>query len=168
MRKTWTSAVALLALILGIAVLVACAAYREQHAPAKSDSAASSIGIPAVGSGDSLPDAKPPSKEFCALNDDAQIFQVRGEIELAKANLAAKGRYACCVKPSCNECLLHRGECHCRKVVEKNGPCCGECTEAWIEGRGAVEGLNALELLKRKEKGVMEKGQGGEEHQHHP
>src|SRR5215208_1481708 len=144
MRRKTLLACALALVVLALAVLGACAAYQHQHGAASGQAAS-----PAVASmGEAaVPAGAPVSEEFRALSDGAQLTRVRGEVEETKRNLAAKGRYACCVHPSCNECLLHRGECHCRHEVEKNGPCCGECTEAWIEGHGAVEGVNALELL---------------------
>jgi hypothetical protein len=47
-------------------------------------------------------------------------------------------------------------------MVMKDSPC-GECTQAWIDGRGAVDGVNPLDLLKRKEQAVMEeKGKAAE------
>ncbi|MBW3671169.1 MAG: hypothetical protein KY432_05790 [Acidobacteria bacterium] len=69
-------------------------------------------------------------------------------MEIYKQELAAQGKYDCCVKPGCNECVLQRGECQCRIGVEKGGPCCGECTAAWIEGRGDVAGLDKEEVLR--------------------
>jgi hypothetical protein len=83
------------------------------------------------------------------------------------------------VEPPCTQCLLDYGECHCREAVRHEGPCCGECTEAWIDGRGAVEGVTAWELLERRKdvleranRGELEDGdEGGEpppHHDHHP
>jgi hypothetical protein len=168
MRRNILLDCALALVALALATLGACAAYQHQHAAAPAPAATPAVAATAE---PAVPAGAPVSAEFRTLADGAQLARVRGEVEEAKRNLAAKGRYACCVHPSCNECLLHRGECHCRHEVEKNGPCCGECTEAWIEGHGAVEGLNALELLERKKRAVREK-QGGEpqhEHQHqHP
>ena len=123
--------------------LAACAAYQAQHqaaVPAAADAHATA------------PAAVRPSGEFSELTPDGQIARVRGEVEEAKANLARQGRYSCCIKPPCTECLLKYGQCHCRDAVRKQGPCCGECTEGWIEGKGAVEGVTAWELLERKKK----------------
>ena len=126
-------------------LLTACAAYQAQHAPP-----------PAAPSGsepsDVLPAAVHPAGEFTALSDGAQVSRIKGEVEEAKANLARKGQYSCCVRPACTECLLKYGHCHCREAVRKEGPCCGECTEAWIEGRGAVEGVTAWDVLEKKKK----------------
>lgn len=132
----------LLAFTAGLALALAagCAAYRHQHGPA-----------PAASPASAAPASRPAAEEFQRLGTPDQLATVRGEVAEVKRNLAEEGRYNCCIEPSCNECLLRDGECHCRQIVEKEGPCCGECTEGWIEGRGAVEGLNALELLRRKQ-----------------
>lgn len=153
----WTYA---LATLLAAGLLAACAAYQYQHRD---------LGAPAPATAGET--AAAPA-EFRELTDERQVARVRGEVEEAKANLARKGKYACCVHPSCNQCLLQYGECGCRHAVEKEGgPCCGECTEAWIEGRGAVEGISALELLERKKRSIQEKGQEkppAGHHHHHP
>ncbi len=155
-RRPWTYD---LAVLLAAGLLAACAAYRFQHQG--QGSAAAPAG-----------ETQPAAADFRELPDDRQVARVRGEVAEAKANLARQGKYACCVHPSCNQCLLQRGECNCRHAVEQEGgPCCGECTEAWIEGRGAVEGVSALELLERKKREVVEKDKDREkppaEHHHH-
>lgn len=156
--------------LLGLAMsllLTACAAYQAQHAPAPA---------PAAGSAPEydLPGTAHPAGDFSALSDGAQVSRIRGEVEEAKANLARKGQYTCCVRPACSQCLLKYGHCHCREAVKKDGPCCGECTEAWIEGRGAVEGVTAWDILEKKKKILDEanrKGNGekpqAEQHPHH-
>jgi hypothetical protein len=63
------------------------------------------------------------------------------------ADLASNGKYDCCVKPGCRQCIIREGECHCRKVIDANGPCCGECTQAWIEGKGNTAGIDREKVL---------------------
>lgn len=147
LRSTYKITAAVAALLAIVLSAVACAAYHHQHT-----AAAQHVFDPA-----SPQAVAPAADDFKALPGAAQGARVRGEVEEAKANLAKDGRYRCCVRPTCNECLLKRGECHCRDVAAKKGPCCGECTEAWIEGHGAIEGLDALELLRRKESMLNEK-----------
>lgn len=117
--------------LLGAAAATACAAYRHQHAPAASRAQTHAHGA-------------------AAAPQDGRLAAVRGEVEAVKRALHAEGKYACCVEPACNQCLLEYGECHCREAVAENGPCCGECTEAWLDGRGVVEGIDPWELLERK------------------
>lgn len=141
--------VRLFSLLLAV-LLTACAAYQAQHTPPRAVQAGPED-VPAT-----LEAIRPPG-DFTALDDGAQVSRIKGEVEQAKENLARKGQYSCCVRPVCSQCLLKYGHCHCREAVKKDGPCCGECTEAWIEGHGAIEGLDALELLRRKESMLNEK-----------
>ena len=34
-----------------------------------------------------------------------------------------------------------------KKVIDANGPCCGECTQSWIEGRGNTAGVDREKVL---------------------
>jgi len=132
----------LLALLMSL-FLTACAAYQAQHGPPR----AAQAGPEDVSA--TLEAIRPPG-DFTALGDEAQVSRIKGEVEQAKENLARKGQYSCCVRPACSQCLLKYGHCRCREAVKKDGPCCGECTEAWIEGRGAVEGVTAWQILEKK------------------
>ena len=131
---------------LGLALaLAACAAYEAQHAPLPTSVAAS--GNPDAALAAILP---PP---------DSQITRLRGEVEESREALAEQGKYACCVRPACSECLLKHGQCHCRHHIHQQGPC-GECTQGWVEGRGTVEGIDARNLLERKLKDLDGTDQG--------
>jgi hypothetical protein len=141
----------LLALLMSL-LLTACAAYQAQHTPPRAVVAGPEADA-------AILDAIRPPGDFTALGDEAQISRIKGEVEQAKENLARKGQYACCVHPACSQCLLKYGHCHCREAVKKDGPCCGECTEAWIEGRGAVEGVTAWDILEKKRK-ILEEANG--------
>ena len=69
------------------------------------------------------------------------------ELDLYKTELASEGKYECCVSPGCNECPIRDGECHCKHTVAASGPCCGECTAAWIDGRGDIPGVDKEKVL---------------------
>lgn len=152
MRKP---SIRLLALLMSL-LLTACAAYQAQHTPPRAV---------AAGPEDTaaLLEAVRPPGDFTSLGDEAQISRIKGEVEQSKGNLSYKGQYSCCVHPACSQCLLKYGHCHCRETVRRNGPPCGECTEAWIEGRGIVEGVTAREILERKAK-VLEEASGKAQH----
>ncbi|HEX5758725.1 MAG TPA: hypothetical protein VF121_05985 [Thermoanaerobaculia bacterium] len=132
--------------LLAAAAATACAAYRHQHAPA--------------------PARVEAHAHAATAPEDGRLAAVRGEVEAVKRALHAEGKYACCVEPACNQCLLEYGECHCREAVAENGPCCGECTEAWLEGRGVVEGIDPWELLERKKAQQRPPGEGQPPHRH--
>lgn len=136
--------VRLLALLTSL-LLTACAAYQAQHTPPRAVNAGPEDVAATL-------EAIAPPGDFTALGDEAQVSHIKGEVEQAKENLARKGQYSCCVRPACSQCLLKYGHCHCREAVKKDGPCCGECTEAWIEGKGAVEGVTAWDILEKKRK----------------
>jgi hypothetical protein len=135
-----------LAGILCAAALAACAAYQAQH-----------VARPAAAPEDEQTASVKPSGEYSELTPDGKVARVRGEVSEVKAQLHRQGKYECCVLPACTECLLKHGECHCADVVRESGPCCGECTESWIEGKGAIEGVDAWELLQRKIKVLQDK-----------
>ena len=139
-----------LALIAALG-LAACAAYQAQHAR-RPGAAGSEPGAP----------AQKPDHEFRELPTDEQLTRVRGEVEDARWNRGSEGKYFCCVEPPCSECLLRRGACHCRQRVREKHPACGECTGAWVEGRGMVEGVSPEEMLERKRQELVEG------HHHHP
>jgi hypothetical protein len=143
-----------LAALLLTLTLVACAAYRTQSAARRAP------GGP--GEGFSHEQSRP-DREFTELPEADQIARIRGEVSAVKESLAREGRYVCCVEPVCTECLLRYGECHCREALREEGPCCGECTELWVEGKGVVEGITAWEVLERKKdvlRRVSESGGG--------
>jgi hypothetical protein len=165
MPKRPRLALALLALAVA-ALALACAAYSHQHAPAAAAPA------PAPAAEGAHPAPAPAGDGFAALSLDQQLAAVRGEVGATKRRLREAGKYDCCVMPACNQCLLKNGECHCRREVEDNhGPCCGECTEAWLEGRGMVKGVDPWELLERKKKQEAEQtapeGEKPPRHDHH-
>jgi hypothetical protein len=131
-----------LALALPIVLLLSsCAAYNAQHrgsAPAKprTESAARTVKVDdkVVSSFESQPLAE---KQALLIS----------EIDRYQNELKANGMYDCCVKPACRQCALTAGECHCRQVISANGPCCGECTQAWVEGRGDAPGIDREKVL---------------------
>jgi hypothetical protein len=155
-------ALAVVLVLLSLAVLTACAAYQAQHAGGSPREAASAPHEHPM---------HPPSALFTMQSSEEQLAHIHGEVAETKERLAEEGKYACCVRPACNQCLLKYGECRCREAVRKEGPCCGECTEAWVEGRGAVEGVDAWELLERQKQrardgGGEEKKEGNEKPPH--
>jgi hypothetical protein len=130
-----------LALALPVVLFLStCVAYKTQHAagtkPTRSEPKVQVVKVdPAV------------VTSFDAQSIDEKQAQLLSQIDSYREELKADGKYDCCVKPACRQCALSAGECHCRKVIDANGPCCGECTQSWIEGRGNIAGVDREEVL---------------------
>jgi hypothetical protein len=128
--------------------LSSCAAYRAQHASpgAARPAAASSASAEAPAAKNVMPDPKVVAafqSQPLAVKQTLLISEIDKYIDELKQN----GQYDCCVKPACRQCAITAGECHCRQVIDSNGPCCGECTQAWVEGRGNTAGVDREEVL---------------------
>lgn len=136
-------AVAFSALVL----LSTCTAYRAQHASADGGgSAASAASEPAHQHVSSA------ANTTVAAAIESQPLDAKQAILLSELDkyineLKADGKYDCCVRPACKQCAINAGECHCRQVINADGPCCGECTQAWVEGRGVTEGVDREAVL---------------------
>ena len=165
-----------LALALSLFVLCStCTAYKAQHSGMDANTSASE---------EEARQIQPDAKAMAAF--DAQPLAMKqatliSEIDKYREELKANGKYDCCVKPACRQCAMSAGECHCRQVIDKNGPCCGECTQSWIEGKGNTAGVDREKVLehlgcvrelyeKKVPDGVVAPGQAakpvGEEHHH--
>jgi len=131
-----------LAAIVVASLLLSCSAYKAQHAgtdmnTTHTEEAAKALPVP--------PQATTASFEEQPLAVKQAVLI--SQLDKYTSELAANGKYDCCVKPGCRECVIRNGECHCRKVIDANGPCCGECTQSWIEGRGNTAGVDREKVL---------------------
>jgi hypothetical protein len=118
-----------------------CTAYKAQHSgpdpnTTRNEEAARAVGVAPVTTTQF-------EQQPLALKQAILV----AELDKYTTELAANGKYDCCVKPGCRECVIRAGECHCRKVIDANGPCCGECTQSWIEGRGNTAGVDREKVL---------------------
>lgn len=143
MRTLWTRSL----LLLSVTLVAGCSAYQAQRQsrtdpPQPAPAASATAPVAHHGDHQQMVD------QFARETEGAKKAILLSQLDVYKAELAEQGKYDCCVKPGCNECVLQRGECHCREGVEKGGPCCGECTAAWIDGRGDVAGLDREEVLR--------------------
>ena len=126
-------------------LLTTCAAYHAQHGV--SMSASSGALVPSASEGSEAPAPAPAPAPASTDPLDVRQAALNAEVSKYMADLEANGRYECCVKPACRQCALSAGECHCRRVIDANGPCCGECTQAWVDGRGVAEGVDREKVL---------------------
>lgn len=126
-------------------LLCSCAAYRAQHARPDAAPARS-----AATDSESVKPVMPNARTMAAF--ESQPLAVKqnlliSEIDRYVEELKQAGQYDCCVKPACRQCAITAGECHCQQIVEKDGPCCGECTQGWVEGRGEIAGVDREQVL---------------------
>lgn len=61
----------------------------------------------------------------------ADLKKARAQMDAAKRALAAKGKYACCVKKSCDICARRHGSCACAANLAKGAGVCGQCQAEW-------------------------------------
>jgi hypothetical protein len=118
-----------LALILTASLALSCTAYRGQHsdpndAPSIAPSATEQSAVvpasavqPDVAAAAADPHAGHNMRFVNAASDPVGAHRntILASINDLKGDLAAEGKYDCCVKPGCNECVLNAGECHCRR-----------------------------------------------------
>jgi len=103
--------------MIGLVALVASACVREAGAP-----------------------------DFAQQDAAAQVAEVKSEIEIAKASMTQDGKYACCIKPPCDWCLLKANGCSCASMVDADQPVCPECGLGWKQGKGSLEGFEAKDI----------------------
>lgn len=75
-----------------------------------------------------------------------QAVRLQKNIDGYKAKLASQGKYACCVKPTCDFCATHMGMCPCGKMAAMNKPVCRECKGGWEAGEGVIPGKSASDI----------------------
>lgn len=77
---------------------------------------------------------------------EKDLQTAKTKLAAAKKIAQAKGRYACCVKPSCDLCLRKNGSCACAANVARGLGACGECMAGWQNGRGILKGVRAEDV----------------------
>ena len=128
--------------VLAVLLFSRCAAYKAQH---------SGVDVNTTRSEAAAREEVPvnPAVAAAVHNEPLSMKQALliSELDKFQAELKANGLYDCCVSPACRQCALTAGECHCRMVIDANGPCCGECTQSWVEGRGNTAGVDREKVL---------------------
>ena len=84
--------------------------------------------------------------QFASMSFELQHASLVKDLEAAKAGLAAKGEYRCCVMPSCNWCVINDKHCTCAAHLEKGEAVCGSCGQSWAMGRGVLPGVKAEDV----------------------
>jgi len=71
-----------------------------------------------------------------------------GEREQLRERLIKEGKYDCCTRPGCTECIGTRDSCGCYIAIKSKDPICGECLNAYKEGSGKLKMVSIVELEK--------------------
>lgn len=69
----------------------------------------------------------------------------RGQL---RESLMKEGKYDCCVRPGCTECIESRDSCGCYIAIKSNDPICGECLDGYKEGNGKLKMVSIVDLEK--------------------
>jgi hypothetical protein len=77
---------------------------------------------------------------------EAELEQIKTRLEAVKTQLFDRGKYNCCVQPSCDWCALHEGACDCFTNLQAGDAVCPGCGLGWHNGQGVVEGVDAADV----------------------
>ncbi|MCH8274369.1 MAG: hypothetical protein IH851_06230 [Armatimonadetes bacterium] len=77
---------------------------------------------------------------------DLATIDLKKAVEAQMGEAAAAGKYGCCLKMPCSQCLVNMGECPCGGNAQIGEPVCHECKGGWAAGDGAFEDLTADEI----------------------
>lgn len=80
------------------------------------------------------------------MNRPKEMKRADDAIQKQKQKAISAGKYACCLKNSCDHCALKMGECPCGMNAAKDMPVCNECKGGWHAGDGAVPGKTAGQI----------------------
>ena len=70
------------------------------------------------------------------------------EREQLRERLMKEGKYDCCVRPGCTECIGDLDSCGCYIAIKSKDPICGECFAGYKEGIGKLKMASIVELEK--------------------
>ena len=71
---------------------------------------------------------------------DDRVKMIKQELVLVKQKLTDEGKYSCCIRGSCNWCLLNGGTCPCGNNWMEKKPLCMECDYHWTHGDSLTGG----------------------------
>ncbi len=74
------------------------------------------------------------------MNRPSAMKEADQAVQDQKIKAMAAGKYACCLKTSCDFCALKMGECPCGMNAASDKPVCNECKGGWHAGDGAIPG----------------------------
>ena len=80
------------------------------------------------------------------MNRPKAMKKADSSIQKQKQKAMAAGKYACCLKTSCNSCALKMGQCPCGMNAANDKPVCNECKGGWYAGDGSIPGKTADQI----------------------
>ncbi len=80
------------------------------------------------------------------MNRPSAMKEADQAVQNQKKNAMAAGKYACCLKTSCDFCALKMGECPCGMNAASDKPVCNECKGGWHAVDGAIPGKTADQI----------------------
>jgi len=86
------------------------------------------------------------TKETPPPSPEGELAQIKTRLENVRTQLFDRGKYNCCVQPSCDWCALHEGSCDCFANLQADQAVCPGCGLGWHNGQGIVEGVDAKDV----------------------
>jgi len=80
------------------------------------------------------------------MNRPKALKQADMAVQSEKKKLIKSGKYGCCLKHGCDQCVLKMGGCPCGMNAANDKPVCHECKGGWAAGDGAIPGKTADEI----------------------
>ena len=75
-----------------------------------------------------------------AVSVEERVKMIKQELVSVKQKLTDEGKYSCCIRGSCNWCLLNEGTCPCGNNWMEKKPLCMECDYHWTRGDSLTGG----------------------------
>ncbi len=122
-----------------LALMLACAPAQDAAtAPPSAGAASSPVGAADPSASGSSPGAEALTPEVLERRRRALHAETRALVD----DLAAAGRYDCCIEQPCATCAMRMGGCKCGHGLRNGEPVCEECAMMWRAGRGAEPGVD--------------------------
>ena len=80
------------------------------------------------------------------MNRPKALKQADMTVQAEKKKLMQAGKYGCCLKHGCDQCVLKMGGCPCGMNAANGKPVCHECKGGWEAGDGAISGKTSADI----------------------
>ena len=78
---------------------------------------------------------------------DLATVDLKAAVKAQMGAAGAAGKYGCCLKIPCSQCMIDMGECPCGENVQAGKEVCHECKGGWAAGDGFIEGVSADDVM---------------------